>query len=198
MQLEDQINAIINSNPTRNNSSAEIPLADQLQSIYNSSPAQQSQPTSSDPWTNFQQTAQQEVSKRGLPNTILPVLLSQAAIESARGQSAPGNNYFGIKGSGNAGSNNMATQEYGNGGYYGENDNFGAYNTPADSINSYLDLIMSYKGVPEAIKSGNSDAIIRVIEANGYATSPTYVQDVENTPEFNNNLPRIGGSYGSN
>jgi flagellum-specific peptidoglycan hydrolase FlgJ len=145
---------------------------------------QNSQPQPSDPWGEFQQTAQKVVSDRGLPSSVLPVLLGQAAIESARGSAAPGNNYFGIKGQGTAGSNNLATQEYGQGGYYGENSNFAAYKSPEDSVNAYLDLIQSYPGVSQAIQSGNKDAIIRAIESAGYATSPTYVQSVEGTPEF--------------
>lgn len=143
---------------------------------------------SADPWSNFKSTAARILLQRKLPTAVLPVLLSQAALESARGTAAPGNNYFGIKGGGSAGSNNLSTQEYGNGGYYGENSDFAAYNSPDDSINAYLDLIQGYQGVPEAIQSNNPDAIIKAIEANGYATSPTYVQDIENTPEF-------GGKY---
>lgn len=142
------------------------------------------EPNSSDPWESFKQTAKQIIKEKGLPDAVLPVLLSQAAIESARGTAAPGNNYFGIKGQGTAGANNLATQEYGQGGYYGENSDFAAYNSPEDSINAYLNLIQGYRGVPEAIQSNNPDAIIRAIEANGYATSPTYVENVENTPEF--------------
>lgn len=141
-------------------------------------------------WDDFQNAAKQAVTDQGLSPAVLPVLLGQAAVESARGKSAPGNNYFGIKGGGNAGTNNLATQEYGRGGYYGENAGFAAYNSPNDSINAYLQLIQSYPGVKEAIQSGNSDAIIKAIEKNGYATSPTYVQNVENTPEFNQ-LPTI-------
>ncbi len=148
-----------------------------------------SQPANS--WGNFISQAIKTVNDKGLPKAVIPVLLSQAADESARGSAAPGNNYFGIKGQGNAGSNNLNTQEYGNGGYYGENSGFAAYNSPQDSINAYIKLIMSYPGVPEAIQSGSPDAIIKAIKANGYATSPTYVNTIENQPEF-------GGNYGSN
>jgi len=139
----------------------------------------------SSPWDQFQQKASGIITSRQLPPAMLKVLLGQAAVESARGSAAPGNNFFGIKGTGSAGSNNMATQEYGSNGYYGENDNFGAYKTPEDSINAYLDLVLNYPGVSEAVKTNDPDAIIKAIEANGYATSPTYVQTVENTPEFN-------------
>lgn len=135
-------------------------------------------------WDQFQQKGRDIVSQRGMHPSVSKVMLAQAAIESARGKSAPGNNYFGIKGKGNAGSNNLDTQEYGNGGYYDQKSNFAGYNSPEDSINAYLDLIMRYKGVPEAIQSGDPRAIIRSIQSNGYATSPTYVQNVENTPEF--------------
>jgi len=151
-----------------------------------------------DPWENFQQSAAKVVKESGLSPAVLPVLLGQAALESARGQAAPGNNYFGIKGQGTAGANNLATQEYGNGGYYGENSNFAAYHSPEDSINAYLNLIQSYPGVPQAIATGDPDKIIRAIEANGYATDPTYVRQIESMPEFNT-LPEItGGKYGSN
>lgn len=145
---------------------------------------EQDSQTSSNPWENFKQTAQKVITERGLPSGVLPVLLGQAAVESARGQAAPGDNFFGIKGQGTAGANNLTTQEYGNGSYYGENSDFAAYNNPEESINAYLDLISGYKGVPEAMQTNDPDAIIKAIEANGYATSPTYVQTIEGTPEF--------------
>lgn len=132
-------------------------------------------------WSGFVQKAHQIASDRGFPANVL---LGQAAVESARGQSAPGNNYFGIKGQGTAGANSLATQEYGNGGYYGENSNFAAYHNPEESINHYIDLVMSYPGVPQAVATGDSDAVIKAIENAGYATSPTYVQTIENTPEY--------------
>lgn len=144
----------------------------------------QTQTAPQDPWGDFQQKAIQTIQGRGLPSAVVPVLLGQAALESARGKSAPGGNYFGIKGKGTAGSNNLATQEYGNGGYYGENSNFRAYNTPEESINDYLDLITRYRGVPEAIASNDPARIIQAIKNAGYATSPTYVQNVMGTPEY--------------
>lgn len=137
-------------------------------------------------WPDFQAVAAPIAKEYNFP---LGVLLGQAALESARGQSAPGNNYFGIKGSGNAGTNNLATQEYGTNGYYGENDNFAAYQTPQDSIKAYLNLVMSYPGVPEAVATGDPNRVLQAIEAAGYATDPTYVQQVESTPEFQQNLP---------
>lgn len=193
--MDNQIQSILDSAMAPQSAQqTTTPSSDPITAILDqagiSMPSDQTQqaPTqqdTSDPWGQFGKQARDIVASRGLSPAVSKVLLAQAAIESARGTAAPGNNYFGIKGSGNAGSNNLATQEYGNGGYYNENSGFAAYNSSADSINAYLDLIMGYRGVPEAIQTGNPDAIIRAIEANGYATSPTYVRDVENTPEFN-------------
>jgi flagellum-specific peptidoglycan hydrolase FlgJ len=162
---------------------------DPYEALLNTNLSTTNQPQGNTGWNNFLSMAEKVAQQRGFPPNVLT---AQAALESARGQAAPGNNFFGIKGSGDSGSNNLATQEYGNGGYYGENSDFAAYKTPEDAVNAYLDLVLSYPGVADAVKTGNPDAVIRAIEANGYATSPTYVQDVENTPEFNQ-LPAVGG-----
>ncbi len=135
-----------------------------------------------DPWSDFAQKATQIATQRGFPANVL---LAQAANESAHGTAAPGNNYFGIKGQGTAGSNNLPSQEADpSGNYYNQNSDFAAYNSPEDSINAYIDLVSSYPGVNDAVASGDPDAVIKAIEAGGYATSPTYVQNIENTPEF--------------
>lgn len=186
-QLQSILDQALKPQPDEATQIADGPLSDILQQAGITKPTPTPTQSSSDTsdWGQFTQKAQNIVSERKLPPAMLKVLLSQAALESGRGTAAPGNNYFGIKGQGTEGSNNLATQEYGNGGYYGENSDFAAYKTPEDSINAYLDLVQGYQGVPEAIQSNNPDTIIRAIEANGYATSPTYVQEIENMPEFN-------------
>lgn len=76
-------------------------------------------------------TYQQEFLDKAIPaattasskyGTYTSVMLAQATVESAWGQSSlaqePNNNLFGIKGSYNGQSVNMNTGEYGNGGYY--------------------------------------------------------------------------------
>lgn len=185
-QLQSILDEAMSPQQPSTTSSSGDPLASILETAGVSLPSDQTQqPTDTSDWGQFSQKARNIVASRKLPPAVSKVLLAQAALESARGTAAPGNNFFGIKGHGTAGSNNLATQEYGDGGYYGENSDFAAYNTPEDSINAYLNLILGYQGVPEAIQSGDPHAIISAIKANGYATSPTYVQDVENTPEFN-------------
>lgn len=123
----------------------------------------------SNPWDSFQQKAKNIVKQRGLPDSVTPAMLGQAAIESARGTSnfaKNRNNYFGYQA------------------YDSDPNKAKGYGTPEESINDYLDLIMSYKGVPEAIKSGDPQAVIKAIKANGYATDPNYVNKVMSTPEF--------------
>lgn len=132
-------------------------------------------------WGSFLQQAREIAKKNDFP---LSVLAAQAALESARGKSAPGNNYFGIKGRGNAGSNYMSTQEATpEGQYYSTKSGFRAYKSPGDSIQDYIDLIR--KNYPKAYAQRKDPAkMIAAIRAGGYATSPTYVQNVMSTPEF--------------
>ena len=172
--MQDSANAVNSSLPTLPTPSGLAP------SSMNDSTAQPSAG-----WSDFTTAATDASKQSGFP---LSVILGQAALESARGNAAPGNNFFGIKGSGNAGQNVLPTQEYGPNGYYNENSGFAAYKSPADSINAYLNLVESYPGVKEALTTGNPDKILRAIEAGGYATSPTYVQNVEATPEFQGGL----------
>lgn len=150
-------------------------------------PGMKTESETGDPWTDFSNKARSISQERNFPSNVL---LGQAALESARGKAAPGNNYFGIKGSGTGGSNNLATQEW-NGGYYGENSDFAANNTPEDSIHQYLDLIQNtprYQwAYQQYLKDKDAGALINNIWKSGYATSPTYAQDVMSTPEFSGN-----------
>jgi LysM repeat protein len=132
-------------------------------------------------WQTFQQAAQRISEQTGFP---LAVLLGQAAVETGRDPyNAPGNNWFGIKGSGNAGTNNLATQEAGPNGFYGTQSNFRAYHSPEDSIIDYIQFIQQH--FPQAMQHSNDpEAMIRAIAQGGYATDPSYVQKVMSTPEF--------------
>lgn len=136
-------------------------------------------PATSTNWNSFVEQAKQVAAETGFP---LSVLLGQAALETGR-KSSPGNNYFGIKGSGSAGSQNLATQEADAGGFYNTRSNFAAYGSPTDSIKAYIDLIKNR--YPEAWKlKDNPTAMVGAIKAGGYATDPSYVAKVTSTPEF--------------
>ena len=141
-------------------------------------------------WKDFVGVASKMAKEQNFP---LGVLLGQAALESARGTSAPGNNFFGIKAVGNQPSGNYQTSEYGPGGYYSTPANFVAYSSPQESINAYINLIKNSYGIPTTYQS-DPNMVLQAIKAKGYATSPTYVQDVENTPEYR---AFSGGANGS-
>lgn len=82
--------------------------------------------------------------------TLPSVTVAQAIVESAWGQSAPGNNYFGIKAdsSWSGPSNNLSTQEEGAGGLYTITDGFRAYNTLEDSVIDHDKFLIPYKMGP--------------------------------------------------
>jgi len=134
-------------------------------------------------WKGFAKAAAKVAEEAGYP---LPVILGQAAIETGRSPSnAPRNNWFGIKGSGNAGTQRLGTQEASNGLFYNTQSNFAAFQTPEDSVRAYIDIIGSL--VPnwrEYAKRGDSQGLIQAIHSAGYATNPNYVALVSNTPEF--------------
>lgn len=153
----------------------------QSQSPMVVSPYQESsQLDPNDSWGDFVRRATRVAQAEDYP---VSVLLGQAALESGRGNSAPGNNFFGLKGIGNAGQNVLATQEYGQNGYYGENSGFAAFQTPEDSMRAYINLIKdNYQNA--YAKRSDPMAMLQEIKNGGYATDPTYVQQVSSMPEF--------------
>ena len=136
--------------------------------------------TGNSTWDSFVSAAKKIALEQQFP---LSVILGQAALETGR-TSSPGNNYFGIKGSGSAGSNSLATKEATpEGQFYDTRSNFAAYTNPEDSIRAYIDLIKNR--YPDAYaKKDNPQEMVQAIKAGGYASDPYYVSKVTNTPEF--------------
>ena len=104
-------------------------------------------------------TYQQEFLDKAIPaattasskyGTYTSVMLAQATVESAWGQSSlaqePNNNLFGIKGSYNGQSVNMNTGEYGNGGYYTTNARFRKYPSYTESFEDNGALLRNQMG----------------------------------------------------
>lgn len=137
-----------------------------------------------DPWGSFVQQGKKIAQEENFPASVL---LGQAQIESGSGKHAPGHNYFGIKGRGTAGSNSLGTSEFENGAYHPQTSSFRAYNSPEESIRDYVRLVKSYPGVPEALATGSPAKVIAAIKTAGYATSPTYIQTVMNSPAYKEN-----------
>lgn len=113
----------------------------------------------------------------GLPPSAV---IAQAALESRFGQSAPGNNLFGIKGSGTAGSQRLWTTENVGGNDVRTQDNFAAYNSLEDSVRDYVRLITQNPRYSAALNNANDpEKYIESIRQAGYATDPNYISKVK-------------------
>lgn len=115
---------------------------------------------------------------------VLPsVCIAQAALETGWGTSSlmtKANAYFGIKATGWGGKVfNTRTKECYDGRTYTEiNDCFRAYNSLADSVADYYDLICGSPRYASAVCNPNAQNTISAIKAGGYATDPTYVEKI--------------------
>lgn len=116
---------------------------------------------------------------------VLPsVCIAQAALESTWGTSAmmtKANAYFGIK----AGSNwkgkvySSKTKEcYAGIGFTTITGVFRAYDSLADSISDYYNLICNNSRYASAVNNSNPRNTITAIKNAGYATDPNYISDV--------------------
>lgn len=138
-------------------------------------------------------TYQQEFLNKAIPaattasskyGTYTSVMLAQATVESAWGQSSlaqePNNNLFGIKGSYNGQSVNMNTGEYGNGGYYTTNAGFRKYPSYTESFEDNGSLLRNqmgnyYSGTWVENSSNYAQATQNGLQGK-YATDPNYAK----------------------
>lgn len=118
-----------------------------------------------------------------MKNTFIPasLIIAQAALESAWGTSGltkKGNNLFGIKGKGPAGSCTMPTTEYVNGKPIKVDAAFRAYNNWGESIADHTKLILG--GVSwdrnkyKKVIGVDGRMAAKEIQKAGYATDPKY------------------------
>lgn len=116
--------------------------------------------------------------------TLPSVTVAQAIVESAWGQSAPGNNYFGIKAdsSWSGPSNNLSTQEEGAGGLYTITDGFRAYNTLEDSVIDHDKFLIPYKMGPYTTPEEQAQHL----KDEGYATDSGYASKLMQIIDENN------------
>ena len=106
------------------------------------------------------------------------VTMAQALLESGRGESGlakKGNNFFGIKGKGPAGSVTMPTKEYLNGRWVTVNADFRKYNSPAESFTDHGKFLRKNSRYAPAFKHmDDGKQFAREIHKAGYATDPGY------------------------
>lgn len=111
---------------------------------------------------------------------------AQAFIESNKGNSgltAKANNLFGIKGKYNGQSVTMLTTEYVNGSPVKVNADFRKYPTWAESIADHSALFNRLDRYANLRGLTNYKLACQFVQADGYATSPTYASTLTNTIE---------------
>lgn len=94
------------------------------------------------------------------------------------------NNMFGIKGTGDAGSENAATWEQTASGPVNINDNFAAYSTPVVGSRAFFDFLQNNSRYAGALQkynqTGDAVQLFRDVNAAGYATDPDWAGKVQN------------------
>jgi Mannosyl-glycoprotein endo-beta-N-acetylglucosaminidase len=126
---------------------------------------------SNDPQVAFMQKYWPQAVRIGQQTGLDPrLIISQAALESGYGKSAPGNNLFGIKG---GTGDPVETTEIINGKPTRVMARFEGYKTPEESFDAYGRFIGGdrYKGVREA---KGLEAQVAALGQSGYATDPDY------------------------
>lgn len=130
--------------------------------------------------------AKQVCSERGYGYAQYATCIAQACCESGYGKSSlmdKAKAYFGIKATKawlNKGGKiyNAKTKECYDGKTYTTiTDSFRAYNSLADSVRDYFDLL-SNKRYSASLKASTVKECITIIKNGGYATSPTYIDTI--------------------
>ena len=119
-------------------------------------------------------------SKYGLPASLT---LAQIIKESGGGKHHVGNNLFGIKGTGPAGSIEADTSEMNQAGErFATKSYFRAYNSYSESIEDYAKLLAEgrpFKKVQDLLQKGSNDPFDYTPGLNGiYATNPDYTNSL--------------------
>ena len=120
--------------------------------------------------------------KTGIPAAAM---IGMAANETGYGKAAPGNNLFGIKGSGPAGSTTSGTwEDYGNGPVQ-ITDQFRRYDNATQSFQDFVNFLRDnprYQGVMNLVDQGQANVgnFVQGLKDAGYMTDPNYVGKIQN------------------
>ncbi|MFO1462423.1 MAG: glucosaminidase domain-containing protein [bacterium] len=105
------------------------------------------------------------------------VSLAQAALESGWGKHAPGQNFFGIKGRGPAGTQRLSTREFHRGRMVRTLANFRRYHDPLESFLDHARLLAEGPRLHHAMAyRHNAQAFVHALQSGPYryATDPRY------------------------
>lgn len=108
---------------------------------------------------------------------LASITIAQAALESGWGKYAPGNNLFGIKGSGQE----FTTQEYVNGHFVTITDGFRVYDSWLGSIQDHSEFLVENSryaryGFFDACQNKDYAQAAAALQLAGYATDPNYAE----------------------
>jgi len=122
----------------------------------------------------FSADAKKVCTESGIP---FQVCVTQAAYESGWGEKAPGFNYFGIKGSGDAGVQYFTATEYIGGVKVKKQMGFAKFSSIAAGIKGYCNMMNNNPRFKPAVENFSNDpaAFFIWIWSAGYATYPDYV-----------------------
>jgi flagellum-specific peptidoglycan hydrolase FlgJ len=113
--------------------------------------------------------------KTGVPASVT---LAQAILESNWGKAAPGNNLFGLKGKGPAGSTRHPVVEYSHGRRHVRFDFFRAYATLEESLVDHAKIITTGRVYARARAASEDPAAFARALQGTYASDPHYAQKV--------------------
>jgi len=102
------------------------------------------------------------------------LVLSQAALETGYGRSAPGNNFFGIKSHGRSGGRDLMTTEVEDGRVVKKRQSFRGYSDPSESFDDYADFLLENPRYKDVLASETLGDQIAAMGESGYATDPDY------------------------
>lgn len=108
-------------------------------------------------------------------SVLASITIAQAILESASGNSAPGNNLFGIKGTGQT----LDTKEFINGVWITIKDGFRVYDSWNDSVLDHSNFLLNNSrytnsGFFERCKALDYKGAAQALQQAGYATDPQY------------------------
>ena len=111
-------------------------------------------------------------SDKGLkfPDVIAQLGAAQSCLETGYGCHHPGNNYFGIKGTGNI----NETKEFIDGKWITITAAFQGYANMNDSALGYIEFLIKNPRYNSVLNAANIDTAIAAIGKSGYATDPHY------------------------
>jgi len=120
------------------------------------------------------------------------IVISQAALETGWGKSAPGGNYFGIKSHGKEGGQNLKTKEVGPSGEYETTASFRQYGDVGESADDYANFLLKNPRYGDMLNAKGLDAQIEALGKSGYATDPKYatkIRSIASSPLLANVAP---------